>query len=149
MKSGLVIRAWQPGDLMLLAEAAPRLSEHTVRMRFWGPFRTLPASYLRRVQERWPQSWDAVVALVGEELVGWAEFGRDRAHPEFADVGACVVDAEQGHGVGTALMAALLERARESGVTSLHADIHPYNAPARHAWHSVTGAWSSDYPLAG
>ncbi|MDT4925214.1 MAG: hypothetical protein QOG01_2927 [Pseudonocardiales bacterium] len=148
MKSDVAVRAWQSGDLELLAAAGSRLSEQTLRMRFWGTVPALPVSYLRRVEERWPAYWDAVVAMAGDELVGWAEFGRDRVDPGRGDIGACVVDSEQGHGVGTALLVALLERARARGLTVVHADIHPYNAAARHAWHTATGAWSTTYALA-
>ena len=148
MKSDLVVRAWQPGDLQLLMNAGPRLSAKTLQARFWSPVPALPATYLRRVAERWPKRWDAVVALDGDDLVGWAEFGRYAAGDPHADIGACVVDDEQGHGVGTALLVALLERARASGLISLHADIDPYNMAARNAWRSVTGSLAPTFAFA-
>jgi RimJ/RimL family protein N-acetyltransferase len=150
MKSGeLVIRPWQAGDFARLAAAAPRLSSWTLYLRFRAGMPSLPATYLTSTRQRWPAKWDAVVALDGDDLVGWAEFGRYADDPDRADIGMCVVDAEQGHGIGSALAAALMERARESGLVSIHADIEPYNEPARRAWARATGSVAPTYALAG
>jgi RimJ/RimL family protein N-acetyltransferase len=150
MKSGAVtIRPWSRGDFALLAATAPQLSERTLRLRFWGAVPVLPASYLRSTEQRWPACWDAVVAVDGDELVGWAEYGRYPDELASADVAACVVDAEQGHGVGQALLAAVVERARAAGLARVHADIEPHNEAARHAWRHVTGSSAADLPLAG
>jgi RimJ/RimL family protein N-acetyltransferase len=150
MKSGVItVRPWERGDFALLATAAPGLSERTLRLRFWGAVPTLPASYLRSTEARWPRCWDAVAALDGDELVGWAEYGRYPQEPQTADVAVCVVDAEQGHGIGTALIAMLLERARGAGLVSVHADIAAHNAAARHAWQHATGSLASTLALAG
>ena len=150
MKSGAVtIRPWVAGDFARLAAAAPRLSLRTLYLRFRAGMPTLPATYLRSTQQRWPLRWDAVVALDGDELIGWAEFGRYGDDPQRADIGMCVVDDEQGHGVGTALAAALLEHARDAGLLSVHADIEPDNAAARRVWRRVAGTPSPDLVLAG
>jgi RimJ/RimL family protein N-acetyltransferase len=150
MKSGWTrIRPWQREDFELLAAAAPRLSERTLWLRFWGAVPTLPASYLRSTADRWPYMWDAVAALDGDELVGWAEYGRYPDAPQTADVAVCVVDSEQGHGIGSALLAALIERARGAGLVSVHADIAPYNERARRGWVRVTGGEARTLPLAG
>lgn len=141
MKSGDVhIRPWQKGDFDLLATAAPGLSEHTLWLRFWGAVPTLPTAYLRSTEQRWPRWWDAVAALDGDELVGWAEYGRYPDNPQTADVAVCVVDAEQGHGIGAALLGTLIEYARGAGLVSVHADIAPYNERARRGWVRVTGS---------
>jgi RimJ/RimL family protein N-acetyltransferase len=150
MKSGVVrIRPWQAGDFALLEAAAPGLSARTLWLRFRAGMPTLPAFYVRSTAQRWPARWDGVVAIDGDELIGWAEFGRYADDPERADIGMCVVDAEQGHGVGSALGAALVQRARESGLVSLHADIEPYNEPARRAWIRATGGIAPTFALAG
>jgi RimJ/RimL family protein N-acetyltransferase len=149
MKSGVVdIRPWQRADFAALAAAAPRLSERTLWLRFWASVPTLPAAYLRSTQERWPCMWDAVAAYDGTELVGWAEYGRYPDDPQTADVAACVVDAEQGHGVGSALLTALIEHARLAGLVSVHADIAPYNEVARRGWRRVTGGDARTLALA-
>jgi RimJ/RimL family protein N-acetyltransferase len=149
MKSAIEIRPWQAGDFVLLAAAAPRLSERTLWLRFWGAVPTLPAAYLRSTAERWPGCWDAVAAMDGPDLVGWAEYGRYPDAPNTADVAVCVVDDEQGHGIGTALIAALIERARGAGLVSVHADIAPFNERARRGWVKATGSEARTLPLAG
>jgi GNAT superfamily N-acetyltransferase len=150
MKSEVwVIRPWQRSDFGLLAAAGPKLSERTLRLRFWGAVPTLPPSYLRSTEQRWPRLWDAVAALDGAELVGWAEYGRDPKDPDTADVAVCVIDAEQARGVGTALIELLVQRARGAGVVSVHADIAPWNEPARRAWRTATGTRATTYALAG
>jgi RimJ/RimL family protein N-acetyltransferase len=141
MKSGgIVVRPWEAGDFARLAAAAPGLSLRTLYLRFRAGMPGLPEMYLRSTRQRWPARWDAVVALDGEDLVGWAEFGRYPDEPERADIAMCVVDAEQGHGIGTALATALLDHARRAGLGSLHADIEPDNLPARRAWRRATGS---------
>jgi GNAT superfamily N-acetyltransferase len=150
MKSeGVVIRPWERGDFALLAAAAPRLSERTLWLRFWGAVPTLPAGYLRSTEQRWPAWWDAVAALDGYALVGWAEYGRYPQNPQTADVAVCVVDDEQGRGIGGALLAALVERARGAGLVSVHADIAPHNRRALQGWQRFTGGRGSTLALAG
>jgi RimJ/RimL family protein N-acetyltransferase len=149
MKSDAVrIRPWQRADFARLAAAAPRLSERTLWLRFWGAVPVLPVAYLRSTEQRWPHAWDAVVALDGDQLVGWAEYGRYPQRPDDADVAVCVVDAEQGQGIGTALMAAVIEHARGAGLRSVHADIAPYNERARRSWVRATGGQARTLALA-
>jgi RimJ/RimL family protein N-acetyltransferase len=149
MKSGQVtVRPWQAGDFARLAAAASGLSLRTLYLRFRAGMPGLPKTYLHSTQSRWPARWDAVVALDGDELIGWAEFGREPDDPARADIALCVIDAEQGHGVGTALADALLEHARAAGLISVHADIEPYNEPARRLWRRATGSAASTFALA-
>jgi GNAT superfamily N-acetyltransferase len=150
MKSrGVEIRPWQAPDRERLMAAQAGLSAQTLRLRFWSAVPALPDSYLRRVGERWPRCWDAVVAVDGDRLVGWAEYGRAFDDPTHADVAVCVIDAAQGHGLGTALLGAVVERARAAGLVSVHVDIEPANRRARLAWITVTGGPSHTYALAG
>jgi len=149
MKSGQVaIRPWQAGDFARLAAAAPRLSSWTLYLRFRAGMPTLPPTYLRSTEQRWPGRWDAVVALDGDDLVGWAEFGRYPDEPDRADLGICVVDDEQGHGIGSALAAALIEHARSAGLVSVHADIEPDNEAAWRVWLRATGSPVPTFALA-
>jgi GNAT superfamily N-acetyltransferase len=46
-----------------------------------------------------------------------ARFVRDRRRPENAEIAVIVTDAWQGHGVGSALLSRLADRARAEGVT--------------------------------
>jgi GNAT superfamily N-acetyltransferase len=142
------IRSWNSGDFELLAASAAHFSARTLSLRFWGGAPHLPASYLRATRKHWPSHWDAVVAVVDGEIVGWAEYGRNLDRTDTADVAVCVADSEQGHGIGTALLAAIVAKAQSDGLASVHADIAPYNHPARHAWHTVTGGVAATFALA-
>jgi len=149
MKSERVlIRPWQAGDFARLSAAAPGLSLRTLYLRFRAGMPGLPATYLRSTAQRWPARWDAVVALVGDELVGWAEFGRYPEDLDRADIGMCVVDAQQGRGIGSALAVALMEHARRAGLVSIHADMEPDNEAVRRVWRRTTGSTLPAFMLA-
>lgn len=149
MQSDLAVRPWRPDDLDRLVRAGERLSPRSLHLRFLAGVPALPPVYLRAISVRWTRTWDAVVALDGDDLVGWAELGWTPDDPATADVAVCVIDDEQGHGIGAALLAAVTQRARASGVRQLHVDIAPDNVVARRAWRSATGSGRSTYPLAG
>src|SRR5580693_7643837 len=108
MKSCVEIRPWQASDLGQLRLLAPRLSPGTLRARFWGSVPSLPEAYLDGIAARWPRNWDAVVAIRGTQLVGWAEYGRNAPGSSDADAAFCVIDDEQGRGIGSALLRGLV-----------------------------------------
>ena len=140
------IRRWRQDDFARLAEAEPGLSPRTLWLRFAAGMSTLPKTYLSSIARRWPDDWDAVVALDGDQVVGWAECAR--CGPQQVEVGFCVVDPWQGRGVGTALVPGILELARDQGITRIHADILPSNAAAWALWQRVTGSRNPDFALA-
>src|SRR3954471_18862595 len=123
MKSSLELRPWRASDFQRLASLGGQLSRETLRRRFWTGVPELPQSYLRSIERRWPHDWDGVVAIRDGRLVGWAEFGRNSPGSGDADAAFAVIDAEQGRGIGTALMRALVAYAAHAGVVTLHADI--------------------------
>lgn len=141
------IRPWRPSDSKRLAHLGGRLSPETLRARFWTGMPELPQSYLRSIERRWPQDWDAVVAIHHGQLIGWAEFGRNAPGSADADAAFAVIDAEQGQGVGTALMRALVTRAGRAGIHTLHADISVGNAPALRAWQRASAALNASMTL--
>ena len=64
--------------------------------------------YLQAIDEWWPTRWNAAVALRDGVLIGWSEYSLDRDDPHRAEIGVCVADTEQGLGVGTALVSAVV-----------------------------------------
>jgi GNAT superfamily N-acetyltransferase len=72
--------------------------------------------FLTEVDHRDHEALLALDAVRGE-LVGVARFVRLESDPTSAEVAVTVVDDWQGQGLGTALLDALAERAREEGVT--------------------------------
>ena len=66
------------------------------------------------------------------EVVGRLSLARDRhpASPHVADLGLMVAASHRRRGVGTALLAAAREWAREAGVSKLELHVFPWNEPA-------------------
>jgi len=141
------IRVWRASDFARLRHLGPRLSRKTLRSRFWAGVPALPQTYLGSIATRWPHDWDAVVAIRDGQFVGWAEFGRNAPGSADADAGFCVIDDEQGHGTGTALLAALVRHAERAGISALHADIAADNTAAVHAWSKATGSETGSVTL--
>jgi GNAT superfamily N-acetyltransferase len=111
------------GDRVRLEEMFDRCSIDTVVRRFFGLVRRLPPRYLDDVLAGRPERHDAVVARTSDgQVVGLASVGTGGGLPE---LGVLVEDAWQRRGLGTALVDALLRRARERGVVRLVASVLP------------------------
>ena len=89
---------------------------------------------------------DALVATIGGVIIGHA-MAADRAADPAAgpaglvtEIGVVVADAWQGQGVGSALVRALISRARARGVTSLSMDVLPGN---RDVLAMIAGHWTA------
>ena len=117
------IRTMCPEDLSALGEFFAGLSARTRYLRFFGPVTPSPA--LLRQLCGLTDTIDAMVAVQAGIIVGHA-MAVDRTAPEDArvtDIGVVVADAWQGRGLGSALMRALVTRARARGVTLLEMDV--------------------------
>ena len=82
-----------------------------------------------------------LVARVDAEIVGWAALMPVSSRPCYAGVAevSIYVGAEaQGHGVGRALMDALIAASDAAGIWTLHSSIHADN-PASLALHQAAG----------
>jgi GNAT superfamily N-acetyltransferase len=110
-------------DRTKLIEMFDRCSLDTVVRRFFGLVRQLPARYLDDVLAGRPELHDAVVARLADgPIVGLASLGTGDGPPE---LGVLVEDAWQQRGIGTALVDALLVRARDRGVATIVASVLP------------------------
>jgi GNAT superfamily N-acetyltransferase len=132
------IRSANPEDLAALGEFFAALSPRTRYLRFFGPVTPSPA--LLRQLGGLPGTIDAIVAVRGGIIVGHA-MAADRTDPRGArvtDIGVVVADAWQGRGLGSALMRALVTRARARGVTLLEMDVLDGN---RRVIDMITSHW--------
>ncbi len=125
---GLVIRAARVSD----AEALHALRD-LPGYRFGTlsvPFQTLEET--RRFIESRPSGHVAIVALLGEKLVGAAGFERyqgRRNHVAYLGMG--VHDDHVGQGIGTALLRALIDTADNwLGIRRMELTVYADNAPA-------------------
>jgi GNAT superfamily N-acetyltransferase len=113
-------------DAPLFCRLWDRLSPETVYRRFHAPLRHPPVD-ARRLVEVDHDLREALVAVVGGEVVGVARYDRSPADPATADVAVVVEDAWQGVGVGRQLLAELTELAARRGVRTLSADVQADN----------------------
>ncbi len=122
----VTIRPISPEDDERMLAMWDRTSAESRRRRFMGPFR-LDESSVRRFTDLDPELQFAVVATRGrgeqERIVGVARYERDPDDPAQAEFAALVEDAEQGRGIGTALVRQVAFAAHEAGITHLTGDI--------------------------
>ena len=119
-------RPVRPDDAPLFCRLWNRLSPETVYRRFHAPLRSPPVDAHRLVEVDHDLR-EALVAVIGGEVVGVARYDRSPADPGTADVAVVVEDAWQGVGVGRQLLGELTELAARRGVRSLTADVQADN----------------------
>jgi RimJ/RimL family protein N-acetyltransferase len=127
IRSGDVVRVRQvrPDDAPALARAYASLGEQSRYRRFFTAMPELPDHTLKAAVEVDHDNHEALVAtpLLSAEILGECRFVRNPDQPDTADAGVTVVDAWQGRGLGSALLACLSERALEVGVQYFTAEI--------------------------
>ena len=89
----------------------------------------LPDETVRRLLTVDHDLREAVVAVVGGEVVGVARYDRAPEDPSTAEVAVLVEDAWQGAGVGRQLLAGLRDLAARRGVRTFTATVQPDNQP--------------------
>jgi RimJ/RimL family protein N-acetyltransferase len=127
IRSGDVVRVRQvrPEDAPALARAYANLGEQSRYRRFFTAMPELPGRTLNAAVDVDHVNHEALVATPprAAEILAECRFVRSQDRPDTADVGVTVVDAWQGRGLGTALLACLSERALEVGVQYFTAEI--------------------------
>ena len=121
-----------PTDGVALREMFRRLSPQSRQRRFLSALRDLDDAMIQRLVGEVDGVHHVALVLVvlppeGEEWpAGVARLVQDPADPASAEIAFTVADEWQGHGVGTALVSALIQR-RPAAVTRLHADVETEN----------------------
>jgi RimJ/RimL family protein N-acetyltransferase len=127
LRSGDVVRIRQvrPDDAPALVRAYASLGEQSRYRRFFTVMPELPEATLKAAVEVDHTDHEALVALplLSAQIVGECRFIRLPDQPDTADVGVTVVDAWQGRGLGSALLARLSERALEAGIEYFTAEV--------------------------
>jgi RimJ/RimL family protein N-acetyltransferase len=127
LRSGDVVRMRQvqPDDAPALVRAYANLGEQSRYRRFFTIMPELPEATLKAAVEVDHTDHEALVAvpLLSTEIVGECRFIRLPDQPDTAEVGVTVVDAWQGRGLGSALLARLSERALEAGIEYFTAEV--------------------------
>lgn len=131
----LTIRPIRPEDAEAERNFVRDLSPQAKRFRFMGTINELSAEMLARFTQIDYRTEMALVALVGEEghqkQVGVARYAinPDRRSCEFAVV---VNDKLQHQGIGTRLMKALMDAARDHGLVSIEGTVLRENSQMLH-----------------
>jgi RimJ/RimL family protein N-acetyltransferase len=127
LRSGDVvwIRPIRPQDAPALVRAYSNLGEQSRYRRFFTVMPELPEATLKAAVEVDHTDHEALVAvpLLSTQIVGECRFIRLPDQPDTAEVGVTVVDAWQGRGLGSALLARLSERAAEAGIEYFTAEV--------------------------
>jgi RimJ/RimL family protein N-acetyltransferase len=127
LRSGDVvqIRQVRPDDAAALVLAYANLGEQSRYRRFFTVMPELPEATLKAAVEVDHVDHEALVAvpLPSTEIVGECRFIRLPDQPDTAEIGVTVVDAWQGRGLGSALLACLSERAVVAGIEYFTAEI--------------------------
>jgi GNAT superfamily N-acetyltransferase len=114
-------------DDVRLVRMWPRLSMETIYRRFHSPVRGLPPATVRHLVAVDHDLREALVAVVGDEVVGVARYDRSATDPGEAEFAVLVEDAWQGFGVGRQLLAELAALAARRGVGRLTAIVQMDN----------------------
>jgi len=128
LRSGDLVRVRQvrPGDAPTLVRAYAHLGEQSRYRRFFTVMPELPEATVKAAVEVDHTDHEALVAMPlqsEEEIVGECRFVRLADQPDTADLAVTVVDAWQGRGLGSVLLARLSERALDVGIEYFTAEV--------------------------
>ena len=117
----LRVRPIDPADRVPLAEAFARLSDQSRLQRFLGPKPRLSERELDYLTDVDHVTHEALVAIdeTTGQIVGVGRYATGHGGGTVADLALAVADAWQRRGIGHALAARLVERARANGMTAL------------------------------
>lgn len=129
LRDGTVVdlHAMRPQDTDRLLRFHHGLSRETTYLRFFTVHPELSVDELERFTHVDHHDREAIVAIVGDDIVGVARFDR-LDDPDEAEVAFVVADGWQGAGLGSGLLVRLAQRAREEGVARLGAETLPTNS---------------------
>lgn len=117
------IRPYGIADGPRVRRMSDRLSAASLYTRFFSGTPRIPDHYVGLLDglDHWDR--EAMVGLDGDEIVGIAEYVRDRARPWRADLAVLVTDPWQHRGLGSALVGYLTQLAARRGITEFDADV--------------------------
>lgn len=124
------VRLIRPDDAERLRRLFYRLSPETVYRRFFTLYSHPPEDKLCALTNLDHDQRDAMVAVVGDEVVGVARYAALAGRPGVAEVAVLVEDAYQGRGLGPRLLDCAVALARLHGMTTVTATVLAENRPA-------------------
>jgi RimJ/RimL family protein N-acetyltransferase len=122
------LRGIRPDDAERLTAFHAALSDETRYRRFFSPHPVLSRDEIRHFTSVDGQDRVALVAIDHDAIIAVSRYDRDPRQPGSAEVAFVVADARQGEGLGTLLLASLVDVARQHGITRFTADTQASNA---------------------
>jgi GNAT superfamily N-acetyltransferase len=126
----VAVRIIRPDDEARLGRLFYRLSPESVYRRFFTLYTVPPPHALYELSHLDHDRKDAVVAVVGDEVVGVGRYAALSSEPDTAEVAVVVEDAWQGQGLGRRLLACATGLARLHGFRTIVATVLADNRPA-------------------
>ena len=142
-----LIRPIGPGDRERLNEGFEGASPESIFLRFLAPQKRLSSKmldYLTAVDHARHEALIAVDPSTGQSL-GTARYVRSEEDPEAAEFAIGVGDRWMRIGLATALLSALILRAREVGIIRFTGLIHPDNTAIRRLVEKVAGPYETRF----
>jgi RimJ/RimL family protein N-acetyltransferase len=127
MDIAVATRPVQPDDEARFLRLWPRLSMETRFRRFHAPVHRLPMSLVHHLVQVDHDAREAIVAVVGGEVVGVARYDRSPTDPTSAEFAIVVEDGWQNAGLGRQLLAELSRTAAARGIRELTATVQADN----------------------
>lgn len=140
-----LIRPIERGDRQRLKEGFDSSSEESRFHRFLAPQPRLSNSQLEFLTAVDHVDHEALIAVDPEtgQSFGTARYVRDSSDPESAEFAVGVGDRWMRIGLGTALLSALVGRAREAGITRITGLIHGENLAVKALVAQVAGPYET------
>ena len=143
--TGALIRPIGPDDSDRLKAGFEIASADSIFLRFLAPHPRLSRSELRYLTGVDHDKHEALIAVDPEsgESFGTARYIRSDDDPATAEFAIGVGDSWMRIGLGSALLGALAERAREAGITRFTGLIHSENTAIRRLVEKVIGPFTT------
>lgn len=140
-----LIRPIGPGDRERLDEGFGTASRESILRRFLAPVPRLSSSQLDYLTEVDHVHHEALIALDPQtgESFGTARYVRSDDHPQTAEFAVGVGDRWMRIGLGTALLSALVLRARDAGIVQFTGLIQADNNAIRRLVGKVAGGYKT------
>lgn len=117
------LRPIVPSDADAIVALHGRLSEQTRYLRYFGAYPRIPPKDLERFTVVDHYNRVALVAVLGDDVVGVGRYERIGDNAPSAEVAFVVDDAHQGRGLGSILLEHLAAAAAECGVERFEAEV--------------------------
>lgn len=128
-----------PGDLARFDRLWERLSGDTVYRRFHTPLLRLPNELRQRFVRVDHDRREALLALVGDEVIGVARYDRCAEDPAAAEIAVLIEDAWQNRGIGQQLVRELAKLATRRGIGAFTGEVQADNQRMLHIIRALAG----------